>query len=1700
MTPSSPRSQRGFERLNGPEKLEDRITPSVATYGALEAQSALLRHDLDGALQDVVQMKDIAKGEASIDRYEEAVIAALAQSEQDLISDAALYSLHANTRTSLLDSLAKVTTYESQVAVATQSLADAQKTLDAARQTLASDQSALDAALRSYQAKQAVVATLEQKLAEAKNTYTALLPKVYASDLFFSASTNGWGSVERDRSNGETGATDGRTESIRGVTYQRGLGVHANSSIDIPANGQFATFESVIGVDDETNGNGSVIFQVWGDGKKLFDSGVMTGTMPGRAISVDVRGVQKVQLVVTNAGDGSNSDHADWANARFTYADSGGTRAVQVSDLFFISSQNALGPVERNMSNGGSGALDGRTMVIKGVSYARGLGVKSSSSVSFRTDGAYGVFQSVIGIDDETKGTAGAIFQVWGDGKKLYDSGTITAKTGPKSIAVPIAGVKSVTLMVLRADGKTSVSADWANPQFVFADNGLAAARTLVADTDQKLQVAKTDLANDKQVPTAQAAVAASQDRVRSAETAVTGATNALQGAQSALNGAKTSRDALDAAFTAQSTAIDALPEPPVRVAQELQESLDAVGMDWSPATDRSVPQSIASLFRALSEDELLREQQEEREFAETLEALRLGDRIAVAFAYDQFVQTAADMPRLIAETQKIIDNAYLTPPWYRDQMWQIGLSYRIGDLNRYKNLLALAEQGIAASKAILATTPETLPTTPQLDVLGINQNKLVVQAYAPGAHTLEFNVSWNAGDRYGMQTVMTVPATTSPDIGLPVGVIPFNGLMGGSVEANRSQKYEVRLMIDGKPGPTVWVEWYPASRGLGVHWETASNFESYPATLTAAPEPAAGELAQIRDYSALLATHIAPHYEPISINNSAVAANVPYSVWSATGLSSIIATSFLEDSRAALVQRDYASLIATGWKPGEVEWDNAWKAVYRASEDLVHAANDYAGYLIAKNAGYEVGSFDFSRLDKGYFPLFPTKDQVKEAVETHSFEIYQAIQGRQAEDVAYQQMLENRWRQFYVSSGQDAIDRAKEDAKMLGSAARAGASQEILISMAKSLGPAALEQALTGGVSWIRAEDIAALQNAQTVMLVQQQNLVSSSGDVGGSPTGNPDSAPSVMINNSPDTPTLSVFIQHSGLQGTDVQNAANGVLNGLTQRDLYVSIVNRNDWKVSAPTVITSSAMRTDTPAGRIIVNAANQIRTTTSRYAQLSIAFTVQLLTDIPASRLMEIASAATPAAAGDVLQKLITDAQYGHLLSGTQRNLSVLTAAPDKPAYSMDDNEIRIRFDVATEGRSIRRVEVYYGGKLIDITTAATYIRIPISALPTIAVNVGPSPLTQDQYQQWLLMQSAQVQYALTMNVIFEDGTALKDAPIQTFSMPRNLPSMKRGETMVPVGNFSTLPEGDANREAQNTILSAFYQNFPVKNPSQLANTWDSSGWRWELGSGFHGNDEYNAMDINYLEGESDRGLPVYAIADGVITSISGTYGAVTIEHTLNGVTWRTEYMHMLIYPAGSDGSFVIRDKDGHDLKIIKKDDAVKQGDLIGTIGGMGPSGDRSFGSHSHIVNFQNVGGEWKSIDSRNVISALKINIKAFDSGLDGIPGTTADNTGFDVVWNDQVGTFVPKDGTMLCYDRSALETSSKGSAPSYWKAWEAGKKLEDMERVVLTKVDEIQVNGKSQSIMRWVRVGSTNWNTGKNIWDSLSQSWIDYMRS
>jgi hypothetical protein len=104
--------------------------------------------------------------------------------------------------------------------------------------------------------------------------------------------------------------------TLRGSDYARGLGVHSRSTVTYRLDGKYRRFHAVLGIDDDTGGKGSVIFEVLVDGKRAFRSDVLTGTSAPVVLErLDISGAKLLTLRVDYATLGDIQDHADWCDA-----------------------------------------------------------------------------------------------------------------------------------------------------------------------------------------------------------------------------------------------------------------------------------------------------------------------------------------------------------------------------------------------------------------------------------------------------------------------------------------------------------------------------------------------------------------------------------------------------------------------------------------------------------------------------------------------------------------------------------------------------------------------------------------------------------------------------------------------------------------------------------------------------------------------------------------------------------------------------------------------------------------------------------------------------------------------------------------------------------------------------------------------------------------------------------------------------------------------------------------------------------------------------------------------------------------------------------------------------------------------------------------------------------------------------------------
>jgi putative phosphoesterase len=476
----------------------------------------------------------------------------------------------------------------------------------------------------------------------------------YLSDLQPTFANNGFGPVERDLSNGEDGANDGAQIKINGQRYTKGLGMHAQGEVHFELNGRYKNLISDVGVDDEAGRVGSAVFQVYADGEKMFDSGVMTGMNGAKRVNIDVTGKREMVLILSDAGDGTDFDHGDWAGARlvrpdgaapviakmpdaeihesrpmlqltglFTdatsgpyvatvdYGDGQGRQRIDVSDtknfelehvyntrsdgdytvtvrisngvatgvstfrvavrndapmnvglvggadetgalkalagisvdmngIFTDPGQNmgerytamldfgdgsplatvgvdgrffstrhvyrksgtytvtstitdeagktgvgtntifVIDPVYTYLSswtptNGGTfmadRAADGSNLKINGSRYSRGIGVTADSTLTYALDGQYQSLIGDVGVDDKVGANGSVMFQVFGDGVLMFESGPMTGRDGARRMNVDVRNVSEIQLVVTHVGDGSATNldrADWAGIRVVY--------------------------------------------------------------------------------------------------------------------------------------------------------------------------------------------------------------------------------------------------------------------------------------------------------------------------------------------------------------------------------------------------------------------------------------------------------------------------------------------------------------------------------------------------------------------------------------------------------------------------------------------------------------------------------------------------------------------------------------------------------------------------------------------------------------------------------------------------------------------------------------------------------------------------------------------------------------------------------------------------------------------------------------------------------------------------------------------------------------------------------------------------------------------------------------------------------------------------------------------------------------------------------
>nr|WP_243894760.1 NPCBM/NEW2 domain-containing protein [Clostridium perfringens] len=369
------------------------------------------------------------------------------------------------------------------------------------------------------------------------------------SDKEWKSASSGWRDVKKDLS-----VEDNRItllgENGQEVEYDKGLGTHANSEIVYDLSGKnYGMFETYVGVDREMRNSNepSVIFEVYVDGKKVFDSGVMNVNTERKHVLIPIAGASELKLVAKDGGNGNAGDHADWADAKvYTTSDkpilTGEEVALNIGDSFnplqgMVANDPEDGDITKNIkvinnnvntkrggnyvvsyevtdSHGNKTTLDRKVSVVNAydyisdknwksansgwrsvqkdrsvenntitllgedgqeVEYKKGIGTHATSTIVYDlSEGNYKFFEAYVGVDREMRNSdvSSLSFEVYADGKKVFDSGVMNSETPRKHVLIPIVGVSELKLVAKDGgNGNGGDHADWADAKLLYADS-----------------------------------------------------------------------------------------------------------------------------------------------------------------------------------------------------------------------------------------------------------------------------------------------------------------------------------------------------------------------------------------------------------------------------------------------------------------------------------------------------------------------------------------------------------------------------------------------------------------------------------------------------------------------------------------------------------------------------------------------------------------------------------------------------------------------------------------------------------------------------------------------------------------------------------------------------------------------------------------------------------------------------------------------------------------------------------------------------------------------------------------------------------------------------------------------------------------------------------------------------------------------------
>ena len=163
------------------------------------------------------------------------------------------------------------------------------------------------------------------------------------------------------------------------------------------------------------------------NGLPFVSSEYRRGTAPGN-VSIDLTGLKEISLVTWATPDGTDYDHAVWANARFTKKD--GT-VVWLEEM-----KPKVKRIEGNWTTVNQN-FAGNKLQIRDTKYDHGIIAHANSLLTYDLNGEYTRFDADFGIDEGSSGGS-AVFKVMvTNGRKEADE-LVAARHGPGDTETPL--------------------------------------------------------------------------------------------------------------------------------------------------------------------------------------------------------------------------------------------------------------------------------------------------------------------------------------------------------------------------------------------------------------------------------------------------------------------------------------------------------------------------------------------------------------------------------------------------------------------------------------------------------------------------------------------------------------------------------------------------------------------------------------------------------------------------------------------------------------------------------------------------------------------------------------------------------------------------------------------------------------------------------------------------------------------------------------------------------------------------------------------------------------------------------------------------------------------------------------------------------------------------------------------------------------